>query len=97
MLAACVHDRARDGCFGGVVGERAVMEIEAEPHDAHVVAANKIFRDCGFTLAAMKYPRPPEALAGLRRFNRAPDGWAHPPAWEYFPNAYMRDNWRKYY
>lgn len=70
---------------------------EPEPHDAHVVLATKLFRDCGFSLAAMQYPRPPEALAGLMKFNRCPEGFKPPVAWHYFPNAYMRDNWRKYY
>ena len=70
---------------------------EPEPHDAHVQAAHKVFRDCGFTIAAMQYPRCPEALAGLKRFNRLTPETKVPPAWHYFPNAYMRDNWRKYY
>lgn len=68
-----------------------------EPHDAHVQAAHKVFRDCGFTIAAMQYPRPPEALIGLKRFNRLPDDAKAPPAWHYFPNAYMAANWRRYY
>ncbi len=68
-----------------------------EQHDAHVQAARKIFRDCGFDLSAMQYPRCAEALAGLKRFNGVPEGMAVPLAWHYFPNAYMRDNWRKYY
>ena len=71
--------------------------IEPEPHDAHVIAATKLFRDCGFTLAAMQYPRSPEALTGLKRFNGLPDDAKVPVAWHYHPNAYMRDNWRKYY
>ena len=70
---------------------------EPEPHDAHVVQATKLFRDCGFTLAAMQFPRCADALAGLRRFNRVPEGHPVPVAWNYFPNAYMRDNWRRYY
>jgi hypothetical protein len=73
------------------------QETVPEPHDAHVTAAHKVFRDCGFTLAAMQFPRPPEALSGLKHFNRVADDWKHPFAWNYFPNAYMRDNWRKYY
>lgn len=68
-----------------------------EQHDAHVTAARKVFRDCGFELSAMQYKRTPEALAGLRRFNRVPDGWKHPFAWGYHPNAWMRDNWQRYY
>lgn len=37
--------------------------MDREPHDAHVEQAVKAFRDCGFTLAAMQFKRPPEALA----------------------------------
>lgn len=78
-----------------------MCEMEAlagrEPHDAHVRQATKLFRDCGFTLAAMQFPRPAEALAGLKRFNGLPETWNAPVAWGYFPNAYFRDNWRKYY
>lgn len=70
---------------------------EPEPHDAHVVLANKLFRDAGWSLAAMQYKRCPAALEGLRGFNKAPDNWVHPYAWNYFPNKYMQDNWRKYY
>lgn len=73
------------------------MIEEPLPHDAHIQTAHKVFRDCGFTLAAMQYPRPPEALAGLRRFNNVPDGYVTPPGWNWFPNAYMRDHWREYY
>jgi hypothetical protein len=65
------------------------------PLDAHVVAATKLFRDVGFTLAAMQYPRPPAALDALRRFNNAPDGWVEPMGWRYFPNAWCRDNWQR--
>lgn len=68
-----------------------------EPFDAHVRQATKLFRDVGFTLHAMQFPRPAEALEGLRRFNNVPDSWQHPFAWGYFPNAGMRDNWRGYY
>ncbi|HLP68340.1 MAG TPA: hypothetical protein VK181_12560 [Rhizobium sp.] len=71
--------------------------IEPEPHHAHIEAAHKVFRDCGFTLAAMQYPRSAEALEGLRRFNKVPATWQHPFAWGYFPNEHMRDNWRTYY
>lgn len=71
--------------------------MRREPHDAHVQLAHKTFRDVGFSIAAMAFRRPAEALAGLRRFNRVPDNWQHPFAWNYFPNAYMRDNWRAYY
>ena len=70
---------------------------EPEPHDAHVRQATKLFRDCGFTLAAMQYPRSPEALIGLKQFNGLPDDAKVPVAWRYHPNAYMAANWRKYY
>lgn len=70
---------------------------DLEPHDAHVVAATKIFRDCGFTLAAMQYPRRGDALAALKRANGLPADAKVPVAWNYFPNARMRDNWQKYY
>lgn len=68
-----------------------------EDHDAHIQLAHQVFRSCGFTLGAMRYPRPPEALEGLRRFNNVPDTWTEPFAWRYFPNEHMRDNWRRYY
>lgn len=74
-----------------------MIETEPEPHDAHVVHATKLFRDCGFTLAAMQFKRTPEALQGLRDFNRVPDHVKVPFAWNYHPNAHMRDNWRTYY
>lgn len=66
---------------------------EPEPHDAHVQAAHKVFRDCGFSLAAMAFKRPPEALAALRAFNRVPDGWQHPFAWGYHPNEWCARRW----
>lgn len=71
--------------------------VEIEPYDAHVQHANKVFRDCGFTIAAMKYKRPIEALIGLKRFNGLKDDAVVPFAWGYFPNEYMRDNWQRYY
>ena len=67
--------------------------IEPGPHDAHVQHATKLFRDCGFSLAAMQYKRPPEALAALRAFNKVPDSWQHPIAWEYFPNEWSVRRW----
>lgn len=73
------------------------MIAEPEPRDAHVQAAIKVFRDCGFTIAAMQFKRLPEALAGLKQFNGLKPDTKTPFAWGYFPNAYMRDNWRKYY
>lgn len=68
-------------------------EKEPEPHDAHVVLANKLFRDVGFTISAMQFKRPPEALAALRAFNRVPDTWKHPFPWNYHPNEWCRDRW----
>jgi len=70
---------------------------EPEEPIAHIQLARKIFRDVGFDISAMQYPRPVEALAGLRRFNKVPDSWKEPFAWRYFPNSYMRDNWQQYY
>jgi hypothetical protein len=64
-----------------------------EPHDAHVRAATKLFRDCGFTLDAMQYPRPPEALTALKRFNGLPDDAKVPVAWHYHPNAWCARKW----
>lgn len=68
--------------------------VEAEPRDAHVQQAHKLFRDCGFTLMAMQFKRSPESLQALRDFNRAPENWAHPIPWEYHPNEWCarRDN-----
>lgn len=73
------------------------MEDETpEPHDAHTEAASKLFRDCGFTLAAMQFKRSPEALVALKRYNGlAPDAKV-PFAWGYHPNAYCAHNWRRY-
>lgn len=51
----------------------------------------------GFSLAAMEFKKSPEALAAFKRYHRVADDWKHPFAWGYFPNAYFRDNWRKYY
>ena len=65
--------------------------------DAHVQVANKVFRDCGFSLAAMQLKRPLDALIGLKRFNGLSADAKVPFAWSYFPNAYMRDNWQQYY
>lgn len=72
------------------------MTSEVEPHDAHVRQARKLFRDCGLDLMAMQFPRCPEALAALRAYNRVPDNWPHPYAWNFHPNAWCRDNWRSY-
>jgi hypothetical protein len=80
----------------GAVEENGVIE-EPPSQDAHVVAANKVFRDVGFTLAAIQWPRPLEALAALRKFNRVPDTWVEPFGWRYFPNEWLRDNWRLTY
>jgi len=67
------------------------------PHDAHVVRATKLFRDVGFTLASMGYKRSPEALVALKAYNGVGPNYAPPFAWGYFPNAYMQDNWQRYY
>lgn len=67
--------------------------IEPPPHDVHVVKARKVFRDCGFEIGAMCYPRPPEALIALKRFNGLADDATVPPAWGYHPNAWCRDRW----
>ena len=64
-----------------------------EPHDAHVRQASKLFRDCGYTLAAMRYPAPPEAVIALKRFNGLADAAPVPVAWTYHPNAWLRDRW----
>lgn len=64
-----------------------------EDHDAHVVKARKTFRDCGFDIGAMRYPRPPAALVALKRFNGLTDDAAVPIAWNYHPNARCRDRW----
>lgn len=70
--------------------------LTEEPR-AHVDAAHKAFRDCGFTLAAMQFKRPSDALIGLKQFNGLPADAKVPFAWGYFPNAYFRDNWQRYY
>ena len=67
--------------------------IEPLPHDAHVVAATKLFRTCGFTLAAMEFPRPLGALVALKRFNGLADDAPAPFAWGFHPNAWCRDRW----
>lgn len=64
-----------------------------EPHDAHIQAAHKVFRDCGFTLAAMQWKRPPEALAALKRLNGLPEGAKVPFAWRYHPNEWCARRW----
>lgn len=46
---------------------------------------------------ATQYPRPPIALIALKRFNGLADDAPVPPAWGYFPNAWMRDNWQALY
>jgi hypothetical protein len=67
-----------------------------DQHDSHVLLAQKLFRDVGFTLHAMQFKRSPAALAALRKFNRVPADWQHPFAWNYHPNEWCRDNWRSY-
>ena len=63
------------------------------PNDAHVVHATKLFRDCGFTIAAMQYKRPPEALTALKQFNGLPDDYNAPVAWNYHPNEWCARRW----
>ena len=63
-------------------------------HDAHVQLAHKLFRDVGFTIEAMQFPRSPEALDALRKLNNVPAGWVEPVGWRYHPNAWSRDNWK---
>lgn len=66
---------------------------EPKSYDAHVLAANKQFRDVGFTLSAMQFKRSPEALAALRKSNSVPETWKHPFSWNYHPNTWCRDRW----
>lgn len=72
-------------------------EEPPKPYDAHVQLAHKTFRDVGFTLHAIQFPRSPEALAALRKFNRVPDNWQHPFAWGYHPDEWSRDHWKEYF
>ncbi|MCR4297228.1 MAG: hypothetical protein NUV75_00535 [Gallionella sp.] len=67
--------------------------MTGEQHDAHVQLAHKAFRDCGFTIAAMQYPRPPEALNALKAFNGLPPDAAVPFAWGYHPNEWCAKKW----
>ncbi len=55
------------------------------------------FRKAGMTADAINYPRPPKAVIALKRFNGLADDAPVPPAWHYFPNAWMRDNWEAEY
>lgn len=61
---------------------------DAPMHDAHVVKAHQVFRSCGFSVGAMRYPRSSKALAALRAFNGVPDSFVEPFAWRYHPNAW---------
>lgn len=70
-----------------------ITRIE-QPHDAHVQEAHQQFRSCGFTLAAMQFPRCAEALSAIKRFNGLADTAKVPFAWNYHPNQWCRDNWR---
>ncbi|GFM29286.1 uncharacterized protein PY1_contig-07-212 [Novosphingobium sp. PY1] len=67
--------------------------MEPEPHDAHVTLAHETFRAAGFSIAAMQYKRPHEALAALKRFNGLPDDAKVPFAWNFHPNSWCRDRW----
>ncbi len=73
--------------------EVAPLMTEPEAHDAHVVAANKVFRASGFTLEAMQFKRPPEALIALKRFNGLADNAEVPFSWGYHPNKYLAQRW----
>lgn len=55
------------------------------------------FRKAGYTEHAHSYPRPPEAVIALKRANGLADDAPYPPVWDYFPNAWCRDNWRDLY
>lgn len=68
---------------------------QAAPHDAHIQAAHKVFRDCGFTLAAIQFKRSHQALIALKRFNGLADDAVVPFAWNYHPNKWCRDHWRQ--
>jgi hypothetical protein len=52
-------------------------------------------REAGFTEAALREPREPEALRLLCAFNGAPAGWAPPRGWHYFPNAKSAAAWER--
>lgn len=69
--------------------------LTEDQQDAHVVLANKLFRDAGFSLAAMQWKRTPEQLAALCKFNGAPDGWKPPFVWGFFPNPAMKEFWER--
>lgn len=69
------------------------MTDEPEPYDAHIRAAAKVFRDVGFTLAAMQWKRGPREIAMLREFNNVPAATPTPRGWLYYPNAAMKAFW----
>lgn len=73
------------------------LEKPPEPHDSHVQLAHKTFRDVGFTLAAMEFPRSPEALAAMLAYNRVPPNFTYPFGWGFHPNAWSRDHWQDYF
>lgn len=66
---------------------------EPEPLDAHVREATRVFRAAGFTLAAMQFPRPTEALVALKRFNGLNADAPVPFAWNYHPNEWCARRW----
>lgn len=66
---------------------------EAKLHDAHVHAARKVFRDCGFDIGAMRYKRSTDALIALKRFNGLPDDASVPFAWHFHPNEWCARRW----
>lgn len=73
------------------------MTEEPAPHDAHVIAADRLFRGAGITIAAMAHPRCADALAAIRRFNGLPDGLPEPFTMRFHPNEWCAANWRKVY
>jgi hypothetical protein len=64
--------------------------IEPLPHDAHVVAANALFRGVGWSLDAMRYPRSVGSLALLCELNGITPDKA-PLTFGYASNGYMHD------
>lgn len=70
------------------------MEEPPELYDSHVLFATKLFRDVGFTLAAMQYKRCRASLIRLKAFNGLPLDSIAPVGWHYHPNEWCKNNWR---
>lgn len=70
----------------GLVGEGEELSV----YDLHVQQTSKVFRDAGFTMAAIQYPLSATGVAWVLAFNRAPAGWTPPHGWRYAPNPAMR-------